>query len=180
MGALAGKIARTAHFFQKYVLPTAKNLGKDALEAALPELGEVIAGRSSIKKATKRTPKETVRKQLGGKRKKKHRKKRETIRVINSRKNQRHSREDFFQKDILGMSTPPAMTHFSVDLFDRVPILEPIECFNKQKIYLTNSLKESSSEFQFRSDQNMMITLQETFLLLKFKLSKRKRSFRSC
>ena len=99
LGALAGKIARTAFpIFRKYVLPTAKKLGKDALEAALPELGEVIAGRSSIKKATKRTAKKTMRKQLGGgKRKKTNRKKRETIRVIKSRKNQRRSREDFFK-----------------------------------------------------------------------------------
>ena len=77
--------------------PLQKKLGKDALQAALPELGEVIAGRSSIKKATKRTAKKTVRKQLGGKRKKTNRKKRETIRVIKSRKNQRRSREDFFK-----------------------------------------------------------------------------------
>ena len=67
LGALAGKIARTAFaLFREYVLSTAKKLGKDALEAALPELGEVITGRSSIKKATKRTAKRTVRKRLGG------------------------------------------------------------------------------------------------------------------
>ena len=94
-GALAGKIARTAFpIFRKNLLPTAKKLGKDALEAALPELGELIAGRSSIKKATKRTAKKTKRKQLGGgKRKKTNRKKRETILVNKSGKNQRLSRE---------------------------------------------------------------------------------------
>ena len=70
------------------------------------------------------------------------------------------------------MSTPRAMTHSSLDLFDRVPILEPIECSNTQKIYPTNSLNESSLEFQFESDRNMMIDLQETFLFLKVKLSK--------
>ena len=58
LGALAGTIARTAfRIFRKYVLPTAKKLGKDVIEAALPELGEVIAGRSSIRKATKRAAK---------------------------------------------------------------------------------------------------------------------------
>ena len=71
------------------------------------------------------------------------------------------------------MSTPRAMTHSSLDLFDRVPILEPIECSNRQKIYPTNSLKESPLEFQFESDRNVMIHLQETFLFLKVKLSKR-------
>ena len=70
------------------------------------------------------------------------------------------------------MSTPRAMTHSSLDLFDRVPILEPIECSNTQKIHPTNSLNEFSLEFQFESDRNMMIDLQETFLFLKVKLSK--------
>ena len=99
LGALAGKVARTAFpFFRKYVLPTARKRGKVALEAALPKLGEVIAGRSSIRKATRRTAKKTVRKQLGGgKRKKTNRKKRETTPVIKSRKNQRRRREDFFR-----------------------------------------------------------------------------------
>ena len=92
LGAVAGKIARTAFpIFRKYVLPTAKKIGKDALEAALPELGEVIAGRSLIKKATKQTAKKTVIKQLGGGKLKTNRKKRETIRVIKSRKNKRRS-----------------------------------------------------------------------------------------
>ena len=95
LGALSGKIAGTASPFRKYVLPIAMKLGKDAIEAALPELGEVIAGRSSIEKATKRIAKKTVRKQLGGKRKKSNRKKRKTIQVIKSRKKQRRSREDF-------------------------------------------------------------------------------------
>ena len=63
------------------------------------------------------------------------------------------------------------MTHSSLDLY-RVPILEPIEYSNTQKIYPTNSLKEASLEFQFESDGNMMIDLQETFLFLKVKLSK--------
>ena len=70
------------------------------------------------------------------------------------------------------MSTPRAMTHSSLDLFDRVPYLEPIECSNKQKIFPTNSLNESSLEFQFESDRNVLIELQNTFLLLKLTLSK--------
>ena len=72
LGVLAGKIARTASpIFRKFFLLTATKLGKDAIEAAPPELGEVIAGRSSIKKATKWTAKKTVRKQLGGEKRKK-------------------------------------------------------------------------------------------------------------
>ena len=70
------------------------------------------------------------------------------------------------------MSTPRAMTHSSLDLFDRAPILEPIECSNTQTIYPTKSLNESSLELHFESDRNMMIDLLETFLFLKVKVSK--------
>ena len=79
----------------------------------------------------------------------------------------------FFHKHIPVISTPPAMTHSSLDLFDRVPFLEPIECSNTQKTYPTNSLNDSFLEFQFESDRNMIIDLQEFFLFLKVKLSKR-------
>ena len=69
------------------------------------------------------------------------------------------------------MSTSRAITHSSLDLFDRVPILEPIESSKTQKIYPTKSLKESSLEFQLESDKYMMIDLQETSLFLKVELS---------
>ena len=97
--ALAGKLQQQPFpIFRKYILPTAKKLGKDALEAGLPELGEVIADRSSIKKAAKWAAKTTVRKQLGvGKRNESNRKKRETIQIIKSRRNQRRSWDDFFR-----------------------------------------------------------------------------------
>ena len=36
-----------------------KNLGKDALGAALPELGEVISDKASIKTVSKHTAKKT-------------------------------------------------------------------------------------------------------------------------
>ena len=70
------------------------------------------------------------------------------------------------------MSTPRAMTQSSLDLFDRVHILETIENSNTQNIYPTSSLNEASLEFQFESDRNMMIDLQENFIFLKVKLSK--------
>ena len=77
------------------------------------------------------------------------------------------------------MSTPRAMTHSSLDLFDRVSILEPIECSNTQKNHPTNSLNECSLEFPFQSDRNMMIDLQESFLFLKVKLSNGKLALES-
>ena len=57
------------------------------------------------------------------------------------------------------MSTPRAMTHSSLDLFDRVPFLEPIVCSNTQKFYPANSLNKASLDFEFESDRNMMIDL---------------------
>ena len=66
LGAPVGKIARKGFpIFRKFVLPTAEKLGKDTLEAALPEMREVIASRSSTKTTSKRTARKTVRKQLG-------------------------------------------------------------------------------------------------------------------
>ena len=70
------------------------------------------------------------------------------------------------------MSTPRAMTYSSLDLFDRIQFLEPIEGSNTNKSYPTNSLNESSLELQFELDRNMMVELQVTFIFLKVKLGK--------
>ena len=78
------------------------------------------------------------------------------------------------------MSTLRAMSHSSLDLFDRVPILEPIECSNTLKIYPMNSLIESFLEFQFESDRNVMIDLQETFAIFESYTWLEKRSVGSC
>ena len=64
------------------------------------------------------------------------------------------------------------MTHFSLDLFDRIPFLKATECSNTQKIYPTNSLNDSFLEIYFESDRNLMIDLQETFQFHKVKLDK--------
>ena len=50
------------------------------------------------------------------------------------------------------MSTPRAMTNSSLDLFDRVPILEPIDSSNTQKSYPTNSLNESWNSSSNRTE----------------------------
>ena len=64
------------------------------------------------------------------------------------------------------------MAHCSFVLFGIVPILEPIECSNTQEIYPTNLLNESSLEFQFDCDRNIMIDLQETLLFLNVNFGK--------
>ena len=64
-GALAQVIGRTAiPFLRRYVVPAAKRIGADMLEFAVPEIGEVISGRKSLKTATKSVGKQSLRKQL--------------------------------------------------------------------------------------------------------------------
>ena len=72
-GSLALKVARHAlPLLSKYVLPSAKRVGKDFASNLLPEVFDVVTGRggepatsSSIKKAVKRAAGNTVKKQLG-------------------------------------------------------------------------------------------------------------------
>ena len=66
-GALAKTVARTTlPILKKYVLPAAKNIGRDVIESAIPEIGGVLSGQTSIKRAVKKTAKSTIRKQVGG------------------------------------------------------------------------------------------------------------------
>ena len=73
IGSLALKVARHAlPLLSKYVLPSAKRVGKDFASNLLPEVVDVVTGRggepatsSSIKKAVKRAAGKTVKKQLG-------------------------------------------------------------------------------------------------------------------
>ena len=73
IGSLALKVARHAlPLLSKYVLPSAKRVGKDFALNLLPEVFDVVTGRggepattSNIKKAVKRAAGKTVKKQLG-------------------------------------------------------------------------------------------------------------------
>ena len=66
-GALARTVARTTlPNLKKYVLPAAKKIGRDVIESAIPEIGGVLSGQTSIKKAVKKTAKSTIQKQVGG------------------------------------------------------------------------------------------------------------------
>ena len=72
-GALAQVIGRTAvPFLRKYIVPSAKRVGAEFLEFAVPEIAEVVSGRKNFKTAAKSVGRQTLRKQLGsGSRKKK-------------------------------------------------------------------------------------------------------------
>ena len=66
LGALAQGIWRTAiPVLRKYIVPTAKRVGADLLEFAVPEIAEAVSGRKNIKTAAKSVGRQTLRKQLG-------------------------------------------------------------------------------------------------------------------
>lgn len=89
-GALAQTIGRTAiPFLRKYVVPAARRVGADLLEYAAPEIGEVLSGRKTVKSAARNVGKKTLRKQIGGGKRKK------VIPQRTSTKNSR-SRRDIF------------------------------------------------------------------------------------
>ena len=65
-GALARTVARTTlPILKKYVLPAAKKIGRNIIESAVAEIGGVLSGQTSIKKAVQKTAKSTIRKQVG-------------------------------------------------------------------------------------------------------------------
>lgn len=69
---------------------------------------------------------------------------------------------------------PSSAGHSSLDLFDKIPILEPIQWSNSQQTFPTNSLNEASIDFQLETDRNVFLDLQETYILLKVRLKKGK------
>ena len=97
-GALAQTLGRTAiTFIKKYIVPAAKRIGADLFEIAAPEIGEVVSGRKKLKTFAKDVGTKTVRKQLGGGKKKSKRRTRRTISRKSSSKISR-SRKDIFDK----------------------------------------------------------------------------------
>ena len=70
-GDLAQTLGRTAiPFTKKYIVPAEKRIGADLFEIAAPEIGEVVSGRKNFKTFAKDVRTKTVRKQLGGGKKK--------------------------------------------------------------------------------------------------------------
>ena len=66
-GALAQVIGRTANtFLRKNIVPAAKRVGADLLEFAVPEVADVVSGKKNFKTAAKSVGRQTLRKQLGG------------------------------------------------------------------------------------------------------------------
>ena len=98
LGSLALKVARHAlPIFSKYVLPSAKRVGKEFAVNLLPEVLDLVTGQeppSHFKKAIKRAAGKTVKKQLGTgatKRRRKTNKKKKSVATRSRGKNSRTS-----------------------------------------------------------------------------------------
>ena len=66
-------------------------------------------------------------------------------------------------------------TNTCLELFDKVPVLDPILGSSVQEVYPITSLNESSIEFEYQTDRNVFLDLRETFLLVKISLDRSKR-----
>ena len=90
-GALAAGIGRVAlPLARRFILPTAKRIGKELLKQSVPEILDVVGSKNCPKQAFKNTISKTVKKQTGGSRRNTSRR-RNSIRVrpqkaINKRK----------------------------------------------------------------------------------------------
>ena len=63
-GALAAGIGRVAlPLARRFILPTAKRIGKELLKQSVPELLDVVSSKKSPKQALKNTISKTVKKQ---------------------------------------------------------------------------------------------------------------------
>ena len=68
-GALAAGIGRVAlPLARRFILPTAKRIGKELLKQSVPEILDVVGNKKSPKQAIKNTISKTVKKQTGGSR----------------------------------------------------------------------------------------------------------------
>ena len=65
-------------------------------------------------------------------------------------------------------------TNSSLEIFDKVPVLETIMSSYTQKVFPINSVDESSIEFEFETDRNIYLDMRDTYLSLKLQLFKGK------
>ena len=65
-----------------------------------------------------------------------------------------------------------SLSHSMLDFFGKVPILEPILWSNEQQIFPTNSLNESTTEFQLETDRIIFTDLRSTRLFIRGRVIK--------
>ena len=65
-------------------------------------------------------------------------------------------------------------TNSCFEMFDKIPVLEPIESSHVQEVYPSNSLDESSLEFEFETGGSIYLDLRDIHLQIKVGLQKGK------
>lgn len=63
-------------------------------------------------------------------------------------------------------------TNSCLEIFDKIPILEPILSSHVQEVYPSTSLDESSIEFEYETDRSIYLDLRDTHLLIKVQINK--------
>ena len=182
-GALAADIGRVAlPLARKFILPVAKNIGRELSVQCAPELVEIARKRKPIKQALRSTVAKTARKQIGGSRYSRKTQGRQairrqrqhfaTLRTYKTRSTKNSFLENPSEEGVdlifpleLEMRTyiviPSEATHSSFDLFEKPLLLLTFDQSFEQKtgpFYLPSG---SSLEFKVVGDCNSFIDLQK-------------------
>ena len=132
-------------------------------------IGEVVSGRRKFKTFANDLGTKTVRKHLGGAKKKSKRRTRSISRK--SRLKTHRSRENIFD-NLKRVKIKVIFGTELLQIFDKVPVLETILSSYIQEVFPNTSLDESSIEFQFKTDRNLYLDMRDTQLSLKLQLFK--------
>ena len=169
-GALAQTLERTAiPFIKKSIVPAAKRIEADLFEIAAPEIGEIVSGRRKFKTFANDVGTKTVRKHLGGGKKKSKRRTRSISRK--SRLKTNRSRENIFD-NLKRVKIKVIFGTELLQIFYKVPVLETILSSYIQEVFPNTSLDESSIEFEFKTECNLYLDMRDTQLSLKLQLFK--------
>ena len=63
-------------------------------------------------------------------------------------------------------------TNSCLEIFDKIPVLEPIESSHVQEVYPSTSLDESSFEFEFETDRSIYLDMRDIHRQIKVGLQK--------
>ena len=64
------------------------------------------------------------------------------------------------------------ITNSCLEIFDKIPVLEPIESSHTQEVYPSTSLDESSIEFELETDRSIYLDMRDIHLQIKVGLQK--------
>ena len=63
-------------------------------------------------------------------------------------------------------------TNSCLEIFDKIPVLKPMESSHVQELYPSTSLDESSIEFEFETDRSIYLDMRDIHLQIKVGLQK--------